>query len=184
VAQRHGVEVVEDNSDEAFEQYWKLMEETTKRQQFYAHTKQYHQLQWETLKTSNVKNALTSHLFLAKYQGKVLTAWLLFVFKDTLYYPYGASSREHKEVMHSSLMMWEAVRFGKRLGLREFDLWGAMGPNPDPNDSWFGFHTFKERFGPEHGEFVGSYDLVIDPVLYQGYKLADKLRWLYLRMKR
>jgi lipid II:glycine glycyltransferase (peptidoglycan interpeptide bridge formation enzyme) len=76
------------------------------------------------------------------------------------------------------------VRFGKRLGLREFDLWGAMGPNPDPNDSWFGFHTFKERFGPEHGVFVGSYDLVIDPVLYQGYKLADKLRWLYLRMKR
>jgi len=68
--------------------------------------------------------------------------------------------------------------------LKKFDMWGSMDQNPDPNDPWFGFHDFKRKFGPEHVEFIGSYDLVINPVVYQAYKVADKLRWLYLRMKK
>jgi len=186
VAQRHGVEVVEDNSQKAFETYWHLMEETTKRQKFYAHTKNYHQLQFETfraLKNEGKTSNLSSHLFLAKYQEKILTAWMLFVFKDTLYYPYGASSSEHREVMHSSLIMWEAIRFGKKLGLSQFDLWGAMEENPNPKDPWFGFHDFKRKFGPTHVTFIGSYDLVINPLLYQAYKISDKIRWMLLKAK-
>jgi lipid II:glycine glycyltransferase (peptidoglycan interpeptide bridge formation enzyme) len=63
-------------------------------------------------------------------------------------------------------------------------MWGALGEEPDTKDSWFGFHDFKRKFGPDHVEFMGSYDLVINPVLYQAYKVADKLRWLYLRLKK
>jgi lipid II:glycine glycyltransferase (peptidoglycan interpeptide bridge formation enzyme) len=202
VAQRHGVEVKEDNSDKAFERYWELTGETTRRQGFYAHTKNYHQLQWETFphNTSHPElvsgskeipkqvrydnKQLTSHLFTASYEGEILTTMLFFVFHDSLYYPYGASSNEQRNVMHSTLTMWEAIQFGKKLGLKKFDMWGAMGPNPDQKDPWIGFHTFKERFGPEHVEFVGSYDLIIKPTLYQLYKLTDKLRWIYLRIKK
>lgn len=184
VARKHAVEVNEDNSPEAFAKYWELTEETTRRQKFYAHTRRYHQLQWETFPHTADKNGLSSHLFVAKYQGKILTTMLFFVFHDTLYYPYGASSGENRNVMHSNLTMWEAIRFGKKLGLKKFDMWGAMGPEPDPSDPWFGFHTFKERYGPKHVEFIGSYDLVINPLLYQGYKVADKLRWMILKMKK
>lgn len=184
VANKHSVKVVEDNSEKAFETYWQLTEETTKRQGFYAHTKHYHKYQWETFAHNSDTNGLSSHLFLAKYEGKVLTAMLFFVFHDTLYYPYGASSNDHRNVMHSNLTMWEAIRFGKKLGLKKFDMWGAMGPDPDPKDPWYGFHNFKQKFGPQHVEFVGSYDLVINPVLYQGYKIADKLRWFLLKVKK
>jgi lipid II:glycine glycyltransferase (peptidoglycan interpeptide bridge formation enzyme) len=184
VAQKHNVEVKEDNSDKAFENYWRLTEETTTRQKFYAHTKKYHQLQWETFSHKENSNDLSSHLFTAKYDGKILTTLLFFVFRDTLYYPYGASSNEHRNVMHSNLTMWEGIRFGQKLGLKKFDMWGALGPNPDPKDSWFGFHNFKEKFGPDHVEFLGSYDLVINPLLYQSYKVADKLRWFLLKLKK
>ena len=213
VAQKHSVEIIEDSSDEAFEAYLNLTKETTQRQGFFAHTENYHRLMWGELgirnqelgimEKKNKKNPdslfmihnskadLTAHLLIARYRPMAndqrpmtLTAWILFVFKDTLYYPYGASSSEHREVMSSSLMMWEAIRFGKKLGLKKFDMWGALGPNPDPKDPWFGFHNFKEKYGPEHVEFIGSYDLVINPILYQGYKLADKLRWLMLRFKK
>lgn len=183
VAQKHGVEIVEDNSDKAFAAYLKLTKETTTRQKFYAHTEKYHQTQWGVLPHTQKENQLSLHLFVAKYQGKILTAWILFVFKDILYYPYGASSSLNREVMASNLMMWEAIKFGKKLGLKKFDMWGALGPNPDKSDSWYGFHSFKHRYGPEHVEFVGSYDLVINPLLYQGYKIADKLRWLILKLK-
>ncbi len=206
VAKKHGVEVTENNSDKAFENYLKLMSETTARQKFYAHTENYHRVLWKTLKchpefisgSSNDKmlkqvqhdktgketNKLTTHLLTAKYQDKILTAWMLFVFKDSLYYPYGASSSENREVMSSSLMMWEAIRFGKKLGLKKFDMWGALGPDPDPKDPWFGFHNFKQKYSPDHVEFIGSYDLIINPALYQLYKLTDKLRWIYLKFRK
>jgi lipid II:glycine glycyltransferase (peptidoglycan interpeptide bridge formation enzyme) len=184
VAQKHNVEVVEDNSDSAFEEYLKLTNETTSRQGFYAHTEKYHRLQWETLPHTLTKNKLSSHLFVAKYNEKILTAWIVFVFKDALYYPYGASSSQHREVMASNLVMWEVIRFGKKAGLKHFDMWGALGTEPDTKDPWFGFHNFKQKYGPVHVEFVGSYDLVINPLLYQGYKLADKLRWLYLKIRK
>ena len=205
VAQKHGVKVAEDNSDEAFETYLKLTQKTTKRQNFYAHDEKYHRVMWETLKSQKSKvksqkldtNKLTAHLLLANYKPKVgdiklitdhqspitLVAWILFVYKDTLYYPYGASSSEHRETMASNLMMWEVIRFGKKLGLKKFDMWGALGPNPDPKDPWYGFHRFKEGYGGKLVEFVGSFDLVINPLLYQLYKIADKIRWFMLRIK-
>jgi len=225
VARKHGVEIIENNSEDSFEEYWRLMEETTKRQGFYAHTKKYHRMMWRTLnaensnikyrsskqiQNTNNKNSkrlenlnlehsnivsnfgfrasdlkhLTAHLFTAKYKNKILTTWILFIFKDTLYYPYGASSNENREVMASNLIMWEAIHFGKKLGLKKFDMWGSLGPNPELKDPWFGFHNFKQKYGPEHIEFIGSYDLVINPMLYEVYKLADKLRWIYLKLKK
>lgn len=184
VAQKHDVKVEEKNTSEGFDAFWKLTEETTTRQQFFAHTKKYHKTQWETLPHVIKPNTLSSHLLFAKYQDKPLTAWIVFIFKDMLYYPYGASSQEHRETMHSTLMMWEAIRFGKEHGLKKFDLWGAAAPETPESDPWFGFTQFKERFGPEKIEFVGSYDLVINPLLYQGYRVADKLRWILLKMKK
>jgi lipid II:glycine glycyltransferase (peptidoglycan interpeptide bridge formation enzyme) len=188
VAQKHGVVVFEDNSEEAFEAYLLLLEETTKRQGFFAHSKDYHRKMWKVLqenriKTKQAKKRLEPHLFLAKYQGEILVAWMLFVFGDTLYYPYGASSSKHRNVMASNLMMWEAIRFGRRLGLSKFDMWGALGPNPSLTDPWFGFHRFKQGFGARLVEFVGSFDLVLEPHLYNLLKIADKSRWFLLKLK-
>jgi lipid II:glycine glycyltransferase (peptidoglycan interpeptide bridge formation enzyme) len=185
VALKHEVKIVQEESSEAFEAYIKLTKETSDRQKFYAHTERYHALMWETLKSQNIDfDKLTAHLFLAKYKETILTAWILFVYKDTLYYPYGASSSLHRETMASNLMMWEAIRFGKKLGLKKFDMWGALGGNPDKNDPWYGFHRFKEGYGPKHVEFVGSFDLIINPILYEIYKIMDKIRWIFLRIKK
>ena len=178
VAQKHGVEVVEDNSGKTFETYLKLMKETTNRQKYYAHTEDYHQKMWATLKDS------IAHLLIAKYQGKPLVAWIVFVFNDVLYYPYGASSSEQREVMASNLMMWEAIRFGKKMNCEMFDMWGSLGPIPDTKDPWYGFHRFKEGYGATLTEFIGSYDLVISPSLYRFYNLAHRARWLYLRIRK
>lgn len=184
VAEKHGVKIVQDNSDEAFKEYLKLTRETTQRQGFFAHSEKYHKLMWETLKDKEVGDELSAHLFLAKYKDEVLVAWILFVFKDTLYYPYGASSSKFRETMASNLMMWEAIKFGKKLGLKKFDMWGSLGLEPSIKDPWYGFHRFKEGYGPKLVEFVGSYDLVINKSLYKLYKIADKIRWTMLQFSR
>ncbi len=184
VAEKHKVKVVENNSKESFAHYLKLMMETTNRQGFYAHTPSYHKSLFETLPKKMNSNSLSYHLLNATYKSKVLTSWVLFVFKDTIYYPYGASSRLYRETMASNLIMWEAIKFGRRMGLAYFDMWGALGPAPDKKDPWYGFHRFKEGYGGELVEFVGSYDLVIKPALYEIYKVADKLRWAILKLQK
>lgn len=185
VAKKHCVKVEIDNSSKAFKGYLKLTDETTKRQKFYAHTAGYHSKMWDALQSTSIdRKKLQAHLITAKYKNKTLTTWVLFTFNDTLYYPYGASSSENRNVMASNLIMWEAILFGKKLGLKHFDMWGALGENPDKNDPWYGFHKFKEGYGAQHTEFVGSYDLLINPVFYQLYKIADKARWVYLKIKK
>ena len=183
VAQKHGVVVIENNNDDAFKQYLRLGEQTTKRQKFYAHSNDYHQIQWQTLPHSMAHNQLSSHLLTATYNSQILASWILFAFIDPLYYPYGASSTKYREVMASNLIMWEAIRFGKKLGLSFFDMWGALEKEPNKSDAWYGFHRFKEGYGAAHTEFIGSFDLVIKPAIYQLYKAADIIRWGMLSLK-
>lgn len=185
IAQKHEVTIQEDNSHTAFEEYLKLTAQTTTRQGFYAHTPEYHKMQWESfshLYDPHNPHQLTSHLFTAIYQKKVLTTWMIFIFNNKLYYPYGASSSEHRETMSSNLMMWEVIKFGKRHNLESFDMWGSLGPQPDTNDPWFGFHRFKLGYGADLIEYAGSFDQVLDPLMYQGYKLANKARWFLLSL--
>ena len=178
VAEKHNVVIKEQTNDEAFEDYLKLSEETTKRQGFYAHNTTYHRTLWQTLKKSNM-----IHLWTASYHDEVLASWILFTWKDAIYYPYGASSRNHREVMAPNLLLWKIVKWGKAHGYKTFDLWGALGPDPDSNDPWFGFHRFKEGYHPTLVEFIGSYDLVINPLLYTLYCFADTIRWTILKLK-
>ena len=169
LAQKQGVSVTEDNSDSAFEKYLSLTEETAKRQGFYAHSKKYHRLMWEQLKPAGI-----AHLLVAKYKGEIITAWILFVWRDFLYYPYGASTDKYKNVMSNNLMMWEAIRFGKNLGLTTFDLWGR--------EEGKGFTRFKEGYNPKIVEFLGTWDLPTSP-LYWPYRTAEVFRWAILRAK-
>jgi len=177
LAQKNGVEVVEDNSTKAFEKYISLTRETVMRQGFYAHNEKYHRLMWKHLHQSPITNHQPpiAHLLTARYKGKIITTWIVFSWKDSLYYPYGASTEEHKKVMANNLMMWEAIRFGKSLGLKTFDLWGR--------EEGKGFTKFKEGYNPEVIEFLGSWDLVINKPLYYLYRAAESLRWKLLRLK-
>lgn len=189
LSEKKGVKVQIDNSEKAFEAYLKLTKETTKRQKFYAHNETYHKLLWETIGNKENKafdpNKLQANILTATYNKKVLVSYILFTFKDHLYYPYGASSDEHREVMASSSAMWGAIKYGKSLGLKTFDMWGAANvADPKPSNEFYGFHRFKQGFGATLTEFVGSYDLVINPVNYRLLTIADKLRWAYLKAKK
>lgn len=169
LAQKKGVEIQEDNSDDAFARYLKLtFGETTKRQGFYAHTAEYHRRMWQALHRADI-----AHLFVANYQGQTLVTWIVFKHDGKLYFPYGASSHSHKDVQAPSLMLWETARWGKRQGCQIYDLWGA--------EEGKGFNRFKEQFGPKLIETVGTWDIVVNPFLYPLYRAVEEVRWKILR---
>ncbi len=169
VAQKHKVKVEERIDDEAFKIYLKLYFETTKRQGYHGHNENYHRKVWETLKKEGMAT-----LLIASLKKEPLTAWMLLQFKDTLYYPYGGSSLTHREAMANNLVAWEAIQFGKKLGLKKFDMWGALGPDANPADPWFGFHKFKQGYGGKLAEYIGTYDLVFNWPIYLIFTTIDK----------
>ena len=189
LAQKKGVRVVEDNSKKAFDRYIELTRQTVERQGFYAHTEKYHRLMWKYLHTDMINEGKDpiARLLVARYNppatpecgdggrgGEIITTWIVFVWQDFLYYPYGASSDKHRNVMANNLIMWEAILYGKSLGLKTFDLWGR-----DPGK---GFTKFKEGYNPQVVEFLGTWDLVVSP-LYYPYRAAEAFRWLLLRSR-
>ncbi len=178
LAYKKGVRIFENSSKEGMEQYISVLEETTNRQGFYAHTPDYFRTMWDTLGDSGMIK-----IFNAVYEDTILVSWVMFVFNNTLYYPYGASRSASRDVMASNLMMWEMIRYGKQQGCHTFDMWGSLGPEPDKNHSWYGFHRFKQGYGGVLMEFVGTYDLVMNPPLYKLFTAADNFRWKLLRLR-
>jgi len=170
LAQKKGVTVREMTTDEGFEIFIKLYFETCKRQHYAGHNYEYHKTLFTQLKNN------ISRILIAYYNQTPIAAYHLFKFNDVLYYPYGGSSDQYREVMGANLLMWEAMKFGKANNCKSFDLWGSLSPDYDSDNIWSGFTRFKEGFGTEFVQMIGSYDLVINNFLYAPLILAQKIR--------
>ncbi|MBD3279320.1 MAG: peptidoglycan bridge formation glycyltransferase FemA/FemB family protein [Candidatus Pacebacteria bacterium] len=178
LARKKGVQIFENTSKQGMNQYLEILQETIKRQGFYAHTPEYFQTMWQELGDSGMLR-----IFHAVYQNNILASWVMFLFNNVLYYPYGASRNMHREVMASNLMMWEMIRFGKEQNCTKLDMWGSLGPKPNENHPWYGFHRFKRGYGGDLIEFLGTYDLVANWPMYKLFRIAENLRWKLLRLK-
>lgn len=177
LAEKKGVVIKEMSNNEGFEIFSKLYFETCKRQKYFGHTPKYHKIIWENLKKD------IAHILIAFYNNIPLASYELFHFKKTFYYPYGGTSIEYRNLMASNLLMWEAIKLGKKLGAEKFDMWGSLGPNYDPTDPWSGFTRFKEGYNTKFTEFIGSYDLIINKKIYNLYNFIYMMREQYLKLR-
>ena len=116
-------------------------------------------------------------MFVAEYEDKPLAA--LFVAKNgnRAYYLYGASTDVERSRMPAYLLQWEAIRWAKRHGSEEYDLWGV--PDEDEatleanfeqrNDGLWGVYRFKRGFGGQLKRAPQAIDHVYKPFLYWAY---------------
>lgn len=178
LAQKKGVIVKEMSDEKGFEIFSRLYFDTCRRQKYFGHTPHYHKTVWEGLKKD------IAHIFVASYKDTPLAAYELFRFHDVLYYPYGGTSPEYRNFMAANLLMWESIRFGKKLGAKYFDMWGSLPPQYNEKHPWSGFTRFKQGYGGKFVQFVGSYDLIINPFGYRMYNIIYNLRDIYLQLRK
>ncbi len=178
LAIKKGVQIIDDTSTDGLESFIQLLEETTTRKGFHAHNADYYRKLWHAIGRTGMMK-----IFHAVYDNTVIVSWIVFLFNNKLYYPYGASSVLHREVMASNLMMWEVIQYGKQHGATSFDMWGALGPNPNKSSPWYGFHHFKEGYGATLVENFPTYDFVYNQALYYPFLAADKARQFWLKTK-
>lgn len=179
VSEKHGVKIEICEDDEALTIFIKLFFKTVNRQGYFGRSPEYYRTIWKTLKPMNkVKIAV------AEYQGKPLVAWMLFLGEKTIYYPYGGSSVEHRNVMAANGLVWGIIKWAKQQGYEKFDMWGIDDPKSPEAQKQHGFSAFKTKFGGEIIYYHQSFDLVFDGLRYRLFTVGNKVRWGMLKMKK
>ena len=143
-----------------FEEFWKLMEQTTKRDGFHAHPKEYYR---KLLEIPGVE------LFVAEYQNKIIAANIVVFYNKTAIYLHGASDYEQRNLMAAPLLQWEQIREAKKRGCAEYDFWGI------DEIKWPGVTRFKKGFSGKEIDYPGAHDLIFQPLWYKIYKIARKI---------
>jgi len=170
LAEKKGVVIREMSTDEGYDIFEKLYFETCKRQHYRGHTPAYHRILWNHLKNTQ------SHILIAFFGTVPLAPYELLIFKKKIYYLYGGSSLLHKNVMAPNLLMWEAIRLGKKSGAELFDMWGSLPPEYSDSHSWAGFTRFKQGYGTQFFHLMPSIDIILHPILYKMYGVLHLIR--------
>ncbi|MGB3632643.1 MAG: peptidoglycan bridge formation glycyltransferase FemA/FemB family protein [Rubrobacteraceae bacterium] len=174
-AAREGVTVVEDNSPEAIDQFWRMIEVVIERNKFWHRPKDYVISSWQTLFDSGKAN-----LFFAEHEGDRLAALLAVTFGHKYWYLSGASTDEKKNLNASHLLQWKIMKWAKERGATYYDMVNI--PHPDElteDHPMYGIYKFKAGFGGEVADFIGCYDL---PIKSAPAKVWNRMEPIYYRL--
>ncbi|HHB90592.1 MAG TPA: peptidoglycan bridge formation glycyltransferase FemA/FemB family protein [Anaerolineae bacterium] len=160
LAARKGV-VVREGDAHDLDAFIALMQITGSRKAFGVHTPDYYRTFWHLFAPTG-----RAVLLLAEFEGKPLAAIMVGYTGSRAYYFYGASGNQHRNLMPSHLLQWEAMRWARARGCTKYDLWGvpdavADDPNaaiPDPPEGMWGVWRFKRGFGGQVVRYVGAWD--------------------------
>ena len=164
LAVKKGVYVMEMTNKKGLEIFLKLYFDTCKRKGFVGYSLHHHKIMFEYLRDK------IAHILIAFYKKIPVASYQLFMLNNVLYYPYGGSSLVHKQRMGSSLLMWEAIKLGKKLGAQYFDMWGSLEPNGKDDQPASGLTRFKRNYGGGFVKHTEGFDFIIDQKLYQNYQ--------------
>ncbi|MBR4749842.1 MAG: peptidoglycan bridge formation glycyltransferase FemA/FemB family protein [Abditibacteriota bacterium] len=168
---RRGVTARTDCTKEDLPVFYELLKETCERDGFLVRGYEYFSNMWDLLEPQGYLK-----LFLTYYEGTPVTGSLCYLWGDKAMYTYGASSNSHRKHMPNHLMQWEMIKWAHANNCRIYDFRGVS-PQKDGEDKLSGLNRFKEGFSPEFIEYIGEYDLVIDPFLYGIWvKLLPRIR--------
>jgi lipid II:glycine glycyltransferase (peptidoglycan interpeptide bridge formation enzyme) len=165
VSEKHGVEVCSSFIvHRSFDSFWKLFEETAKRDGFRLHPREYYEKQ---IKMSDVE------VYGAEYESKLLAAAIVIFSGDSATYLHGASSNEMRNVMAPYALHWAIMKQAKVRGVKHYDLWGI---SDDPKSGWAGITRFKRGFGGADVSAPGTFDLPVNKFWYSVYALVRRMR--------
>lgn len=163
LAEKKGVEIKEadKNSDEDFNEFWRLMSLTSERDDFRIHGAEHYK---NLLKSENIK------LFFASHEGKKITAALFCFYSSRVTYMHGASDNEARNLMAPYLLQWEIIKKAQKDGYKYYDFYGI------DEKKWPGVTRFKLGFGGFVKEYPGTHDFIFRSGIYNLYEFLRKIR--------
>lgn len=167
LAKRKNVKITWSRKEEDLRKFWKLNNDTAKRNKFHTHGFEHYLNILET-KSANPKNR--AEIVYATNGGSPISANLVLFFNGTVYYLHGASGNEDRNTMSTYLLHSETIEKAKKEGYEIYDLWGI------DSKKWPGVTRFKEGFGGRKKYYPLIYEIPLSNLYYKLYRLYTRIR--------
>lgn len=163
LAKRKGVEVYYSRDEKDLKIFYELYKITAIRDKIGCRAYEY----FETmLKAYDEKHM---RIYIAKHDEDFLSAAIALNYGNELFYLYGASSNEKRNLMPNYLMQWEMIKWGLDTKCKKYNFGGVL--NLDPQN---GLYKFKIGFCKKDGvtQYIGEIDKVYNNFMYILYTKA------------
>lgn len=158
LASRKGVTVTlcdESNLGEMLPHFSRIMNETGERDGFIVRGEEYF---------ARMMKSLGDHarLYMAMYNDKPVAGTLAIQYGDKVWYLYGASSNEYRNVMPNYLLQWSMINWAIETNCNIYDFRGVSG-DLSPENPLYGLYLFKKGFSGDLVEFCGEMEYAFKP---------------------
>lgn len=157
--------------------FYALMRVTGQRDGFAVHSLEYYQRAWQLFAPRE-----ECVLLRAEFEGQALAYLMAFQSAGRAWYFYGCSDDHYRNLMPTYLLQWEAMRWARAHGAREYDLWGIPDEDEDlledqftaRSDGLWGVYRFKRGFGGRIVRTAPAFIKVYRPLLYRLYQWRSR----------
>ena len=163
LATKKGVKVRWSRSDEDLRTFFNLYHVTCLRDKIGERPYAYFRRMRDAFEDNQLR------IYIAEYQGESLSAAIAINYGDKMWYLYGASSNERRNLMPNYAMQAAMIEWALEEGCRLYDFGGVFHLTKEN-----GLYKFKEGFCRTQGvtEFIGEYDLVRSGFWYRMFTVV------------
>jgi lipid II:glycine glycyltransferase (peptidoglycan interpeptide bridge formation enzyme) len=167
---RHAGITASDADGSALPEFYRIYRDTADRAGFLIRTEGAYRDVWNAFAPAG--NARL--LFARDRDGEALATLFLVRAGRRVVEPYGGMTEAGGASRANYLLKWEAIRSSREQGASVYDLWGlATG----------GIAHFKTGFGGREVQYIGAWDLVLDPLGRQAYERGQRARVWWARRR-
>ena len=134
------------------EDFTRIMKATGDRDGFITRPQSY----FETMMDALGENA---RLYMAFWEDQPIAGTLAIHYGNKVWYLYGASANEHRNVMPNYQLQWEMIRWALETKSDIYDFRGVSG-DLSPDNPLYGLYLFKKGFGGDLVEFCGEFEMI------------------------
>lgn len=156
-------------SEELLQDWWALVEETSRRHAIAHHAKTYYETMLRALMSTGMMEVGQAH-----HTGDLLGMTLNVRHGNTTTYVHGANTHNKKNLMATYALQWEAIKRAQSAGSARYDFYG-IAPEDVHNHPLAGVTRFKIGFGGETITYAGTFESGVSP-MYALYSLYRRLR--------
>ena len=147
--------------------FYDIMKTTGSRDDLFIRPLSYFQKIYDEMGEENAR------IYIAEYEGKPIAATLPIYYGNKVWYLYGGSSNEHRNLMPNYLIQWEMIKWAIENECDWYDFRGVSGFKNE-NDPQYGVYKFKKGFNPEFMEFINEMYVVYNPFINAMFNISTK----------
>ncbi len=152
---------VREGKREDIAEFQKIMEVTGSRDKFPIPDTKYFEELYDIMGEDHVK------ILFADYEGQAIATTYNFLYGNKVWYMFGGSLNEKRNLMPTYLLQWEGIKWAKENGCDIYDFRGICAVDLEHRNE--GLYRFKKGFNPDLIEFMEIYK-VYNPFVYFVFK--------------